>query len=142
MEIKKLSSTAIVPKRMTEGSAGHDLYADLKEEITINPGETKLINTGLAIALDPNTVGLIFARSGLATRRGLRPANCVGVIDLDYRGEVLVALHNDSNKPQKIKYGERIAQLVILPVFIPFIRQVKELSDTQRANAGFGSTGV
>lgn len=142
MKIKKLSPSATIPAQATDGSAGSDLCADLGEEdIHLLPGETKLIHTGIAIALDPKTVGLIFPRSGLATKRGLRLANSVAVIDSDYRGELLVALHNDSFKIQTILNGERIAQLVIVPYLNPEFEEVDELPSTDRGTGGFGSTG-
>ena len=143
MKIKKLNENAIIPTRGSKYSAGYDLYACLpQEEITIYPHSTLLIDTGWAMEIPPGRFGAIFARSGLATREGLRPANCVGVIDSDYRGPVKVALHNDTNEPRYIKAGERIAQLVILDYY-PIITfdVVDELEDTDRGEGGFGSTG-
>lgn len=143
MKIKKLNENAIVPTRGSKYSTGYDLYACLPEEgITIYPHSTLLIDTGWAMEIPPGRFGAIFARSGLATREGLRPANCVGVIDSDYRGPVKVALHNDTYEPKFIKNGERIAQLVILDYY-PIITfdVVDELEDTDRGEGGFGSTG-
>lgn len=141
MNIKKLNEKAIIPTYGTEFSAGADLYACIDEEITINPGETKLIPTGLAMEIPVGYGGFIYARSGLATKKGLAPANKVGVIDADYRGEVMVALYNQSNIEQVIAPQERIAQLVIAPFLKIDFNVVEELNDTQRGEGGFGSTG-
>ena len=141
MKIKRLDERAIVPTYGSEYAAGADLYAVLDEAITIQPHETKLIGTGWAIELPYKVFGAIFARSGIATKQGLRPANCVGVIDRDYRGEVKVALHNDSNEDQTVITGERIAQLVIIPYYQVEMQEVDELDDTERGEGGFGSTG-
>ena len=142
VNIKKLSENAIIPTKGTPDSAGADLYALCDGEIVIAPGKTVLVGTGLAMELPRDTVGLIYARSGIASKRGLAPANKVGVIDNDYRGEVKVALHNHSNEPQKIENGERIAQLVVMPYYSAFFSEVEELTETERAEGGFGSTGV
>lgn len=141
INIKKLDMRAITPTKGSEYAAGWDLYCI--EDTMIPAGCTAKISTGLAIELPENTFGGIFARSGLATKKGLRPANAVGVIDADYRGEVIVALHNDSFKEQVVSAGERIAQLIILP-FVPVasLDVVDELSDTVRGDGGFGSTGT
>lgn len=142
--IKKLNENAIVPTRQTPYSAGYDLSACCNEPITVLAGETVKIHTGVAMEIqgDKNTVGLIYARSGIATKFGIAPANCVGVIDWDYRGEVIVVLHNFSHNDFVINYGDRIAQLVLAPVFTPQVEIVTELSDTLRGQGGFGSTNV
>lgn len=139
--IKKLSEKAILPSYGSEYAAGADLYACLDGETTINPHETVLIPTGIAIELPVGYAGLIYARSGLATKKGLAPANKVGVIDCDYRGEVKVALHNHSNTPQTVAVGERVAQLVITPYITAKFVECDELSETVRGAGGFGSTG-
>ena len=141
IKVKKLKPNAILPTYGSADAAGADLYACLREEIIISPGMTAFVPTGLSMELPKGTAGLIYARSGLACKRGLAPANKVGVIDSDYRGEFIVALHNHSNKPQNILPGERIAQLVITPVFTPGFTEVEELNDTDRGSGGFGSTG-
>ena len=139
--LKKLDERAVVPTYGSEFSAGADLYAVLDEEIVILPNETKLIHTGLAVEIPVGYAGLIYARSGLASKRGLAPANKVGVVDADYRGEVMVALHNHSANPQTVAPLERIAQLVITPFLQVEFDVVDELSDTVRGAGGFGSTG-
>lgn len=141
IKVIKLRPGATLPTYGSEYSAGADLYACLDENVTIFPGQTCFIPTGLAMELPVGTVGLIYARSGLACKRGLAPANKVGVIDSDYRGEYIVALHNHGDQPQEIAHGERIAQLVIAPVFTPGFREVDSLSQTLRGDGGFGSTG-
>ncbi|MBQ2581691.1 MAG: dUTP diphosphatase [Ruminococcus sp.] len=140
--IKKLSENAVVPQRQTEFSAGYDLSACCDEPITVKAGQTVKVHTGVAMEIDgdKNTVGLIYARSGIATKFGIAPANCVGVIDWDYRGELIVALHNSGENDFVINHGERIAQLVLAPVFTPEVEVVDELSDTDRGAGGFGST--
>lgn len=142
IKIKKLSDKAIIPTRGSQYSAGFDLYACISSPVFISPHETVKIGTGLSLELPENTFGAVFARSGLATKEGLRPANCVGVCDSDYRGEYIVPLHNDSNIGKHIYPGDRIAQLIIMP-FVPvnFI-ETEELSETERDTGGFGSTGV
>lgn len=141
IKIKKLSDLAIIPERGSEYSAGVDLHAAISESIYISPHETIKIPTGLAMELPEGTFGAIFARSGLATKEGLAPATKVSVIDSDYRGEIGVPLHNDSNMSRLINPGERIAQLVLLP-YIPIeFKEVDKLSDTDRGFNGFGSTG-
>lgn len=142
MKIKKINENAIIPTYGTEYSAGADLYACTEEDITINPGETKLIKTGIAMEIPVGYAGFIYARSGLATKKGLAPANKVGVIDADYRGEVMVALYNQSNTPQVIEAKERIAQLVIAPFLKVEFEEVEELNETVRGTGGFGSTGT
>lgn len=141
IRIKRLREGAVIPTYGTEFSAGADLYACLEEAVTIAPGETLKIPTGLAMELPVGTAGLVFARSSLGTKRGLAPANKVGVIDSDYRGEVLVVLHNHGRETQQIAPGERVAQLLIVPVFTPGFVEAAELNDTVRGTGGFGSTG-
>ena len=143
VKVKKLNSAAILPRRGSAQAAGYDLFACLPEEgeIVLQPGETRRIPLGLALALPEGTFGAVFARSGLATRQGLRPANCVGVVDSDYRGEIQVGLCNFSSEPFTIQPGERIAQLVLHPVLMPEVCEVEELDDTLRGEGGFGSTG-
>ncbi len=140
--IKKLSSKAILPSYGSEYAAGADLYACVDEELNINPHETVLVPTGLAVELPLGFAGLIYARSGLATKKGLAPANKVGVVDCDYRGEVKVALHNHSEVAQTVAVGERIAQLVITPYLTAEFVESDELSETVRGAGGFGSTGT
>lgn len=140
--IKKLDSRATIPTYGSEQAAGADLYAVTDGDVTIAPGETVLIHTGLSMELPVGYVGLIYARSGLASKKGLAPANKVGVIDSDYRGEFLVALHNHSNAPQTIIHGERIAQLVIAPYLTAVFQEASTLSETERGAGGFGSTGT
>ena len=140
--IKKLDERAHVPEAATGGSAGMDLYAVLDEPLTLAPGERAMISTGLAIALEsPRFVALIFARSGLAVKHGITLSNCVGVVDSDYRGEVKVGLINQSDKAYEISPGERVAQMVIMPVEQPYISVVEELPESDRGEGGFGSTG-
>lgn len=143
MQIKlvKLSEEAKIPTYASSASAGADLYALTDGEVVLGSGETKLIHTGIALEIPQGYVGLIYARSGLATKRGLAPANKVGVIDSDYRGEIMVALHNHSLVPQSIENGERIAQLVIAPYLNAEFLQVEALCETERGEGGFGSTG-
>lgn len=141
INVKFLREGAHMPTYGTEFSAGADLYACLEEPVTIAPGETKKIPTGLAMEIPVGCAGLIFARSSLGTKRGLAPANKVGVIDSDYRGEFMVMLHNHGSAVQTIEHGERVAQLVIVPVYTPGFALAEELSDTARGAGGFGSTG-
>lgn len=141
IRVKKLKERAVLPTYGSAGAAGADLYACLEEDAVIAPGETAFIPTGLAMEIPVGCAGLIYARSGLACKRGLAPANKVGVIDSDYRGEFIVALHNHGTQPQTVSHGERIAQLVITPVLTPAYCEVEDLSETQRAGGGFGSTG-
>lgn len=142
LKIKKLRDNARIPFRATPGSAGMDLYACLDGAVTIEPRHIELIPTGIAIELEsPAYVAYVYARSGLAIKHGIAPANCVGVIDSDYRGEVCVGLINQTDEPFTISPGERIAQMVIAPVVLPDIEVVDELSDTGRGAGGFGSTG-
>ena len=139
--VKKLKPNAILPTYGSAEAAGADLYACLDAPVTIAPGETAFIPTGLAMELPKGYAGLAYARSGLACKKDLAPANKVGVIDSDYRGEFMIALHNHGRKVRVVEHGERIAQLVITPVFTPGFTEVLELSDTQRGAGGFGSTG-
>ncbi len=141
IKIKKLNKNAIIPTRGSKHSAGVDLYACIDKPIEIQPHETVKIGTGLAMELPDGYFGAIFARSGLATKQGLRPANCVGCCDSDYRGEYIVALHNDTDIPRVVEDGERIAQLVVMPYIPVNFEEVDELSDTERGDKGFGSTG-
>jgi len=141
MNIRKLREDAILPTYGSAFAAGADLYACEDEEITIGVGETRLIHTGIAMAIPQGLVGLIYARSGLASKRGLAPANKVGVIDSDYRGEIMVALHNHGATPQTVAKGERIAQIVFTPYVAADFSVVDALDDTVRGAGGFGSTG-
>lgn len=142
LKVKKVRKNAQLLHRATPGSAGMDLYACIDSDITINPGEIKVIPTGLAIGLeDPNYVAYIYARSGLSIKHGITLANCVGVIDSDYRGEVCVGLTNISQNSYTITPNERIAQLVIAPICMCNIIEVQELDNTERGMGGFGSTG-
>lgn len=139
--VKKLDERAVLPTYGSEYAAGADLYALCDEELVFAPGETKFVRTGLAMEIPEGYAGLIYARSGLACKRGLAPANKVGVVDSDYRGEVMVALHNHSTVEQKIAPMERIAQLVVAPFLKASFEQAEELHDTVRGEGGFGSTG-
>ena len=141
MNIKKLNENATIPTYGSEFAAGADLYACLEADVTIAPSKTVLIHTGIAMEIPEGLVGLVYARSGLASKKGLAPANKVGVIDSDYRGEFIVALHNHGDETQTVSHGERIAQLVITPVVTPVYLETDALSDTERAAGGFGSTG-
>lgn len=141
IKIKKLNENAIIPTRGSEHAAGYDLYACIESPIIIKPHTTAKIGTGLSIELPNGYFGAIFARSGLATKQGLRPANCVGCCDSDYRGEYIVALHNDTNESKIIGRSDRIAQLVIMPYLSVGFTEVDELSDIERGDGGFGSTG-
>ena len=141
VKIKKLNSKAMLPTYGSEYSAGADLYACMEETVTIQPGETVLIKTGLAMAIPEGYAGLIYARSGLATKKGLAPANKVGVVDADYRGEVMVPLHNHSRVAVEVEHGERIAQMVITPFLTAEYMLAEELDETERGEGGFGSTG-
>ena len=142
LKIKKLRDDAKIPFRATDGSAGMDLYACIDEAVEILPHEIRVIPTGIAIELESaDYVAYIYARSGLAIKNGIAPANCVGVIDSDYRGEICVGLLNQTEKAFTVNPEERIAQMVISPVILPTIEVVDELSNTQRGVGGFGSTG-
>ena len=142
VNIKKLDEKAIVPTYGSEYAAGFDLYSVSDEVITIKAHETVLVKTGLAMEIPVGYAGMIFARSGLASKKGLAPANKVGVVDADYRGEVMVALHNHTNEDKTIDAHERIAQMVIMPYAVANFIEVDELSDTVRGEGGFGSTGT
>lgn len=140
IKFKKLNENAVTPTFGTEYSAGADLYS-VEEELTINPNETAFIGTGIAVAIPEGMVGLIYARSGLACKKGLAPANKVGVIDSDYRGEVKVALHNHGKVPQTVLKGERVAQMVIVDYYSCAYEECDNLDSTERGEGGFGSTG-
>lgn len=141
IRVKRLKETAILPTYGSDGAAGADLYACLNGPVTIEPGKSAFVPTGLSMEIPCGFAGLIYARSGLACKRDLAPANKVGVIDSDYRGECIVVLHNHGESTQTICHGERIAQLLITPVLTPAYHEVDELTATQRAEGGFGSTG-
>ena len=141
VRIKKLRENAVVPTYGSEFAAGADLYAAVEESVTIAPSETKLIPTGIAMEIPVGYAGFIYARSGLASKKGLAPANKVGVVDVDYRGEVMVALHNHGTVEQTIEAGERIAQMVIAPFITANFIESETLEDTVRGAGGFGSTG-
>lgn len=141
IRVKKLNANAILPTYGSAEAAGADLYACLDEPVTIGAGETAFIPTGLALEVPKGCAGLVYARSSLGAKRGLAPANKVGVIDSDYRGEIRVVLHNHGKISQTIAHGERIAQFLITPVLTPAYEEVSDLSDTARGQGGFGSTG-
>ena len=142
LSVKKLRPGALLPRRATAGSAGYDLFACLEEPLAIPAGETRLVPTGIAIDVgSPELAALVFARSGIAVKHGVAPANCVGVVDSDYRGELMVGLHNHSGVEYVIQPGERVAQLCIAPVYTAAFVPAEELGDTQRGAGGFGSTG-
>lgn len=141
VRVKKLREGALLPTYGSAEAAGADLYACVAEPVTIAPGETAFLPTGIALEVPRGCAGLVYARSGLACKRGLAPANKVGVIDSDYRGEITVVLHNHGNAAQTIENGERIAQLLITPVLQPAYEEAQSLSDTVRNLGGFGSTG-
>ena len=141
VRVKFLRDGAKLPSYGSDQAAGADLYACLDSAVTIAPGETAFIPTGIALEVPVGCAGLVYARSGIACKRGLAPANKVGVVDSDYRGEIMVALHNHGETPQTIEHGERIAQFIITPVLTPAYEVVQELSDTARNTGGFGSTG-
>ena len=141
LKVKRLTDTARLPTRGSAQAAGYDLYADLPETVEIPPHSTVMIGTGLAVAVPQGYFGAVFARSGLAARESLRPSNCVGVCDSDYRGEYTVAMHNDGDIPRRIDPGERIAQLVVLPYLAVEFEETEELEETDRGTGGFGSTG-
>ena len=141
VSVKVLDPRAKLPAYGSADAAGADLYALTGGPVTIAPGQTALIHTGIAVAVPQGYVGLVYARSGLACKRGLAPANKVGVIDADYRGEVMIYLHNHGNQPQTVEDGERVAQLVITPYLTAKFERVDELDGTERGSGGFGSTG-
>ena len=139
--VKILRNGAVLPTYGSAEAAGADLYACLEHPVTVAPGETVFVPTGIALEVPRGCAGLIYARSGMACKRGLAPANKVGVVDSDYRGEIIVALHNHGKDSQTIENGERVAQFVITPVLTPVYEIAQELSDTHRDQGGFGSTG-
>ena len=141
VRVKILRENALLPTYGSEQAAGADLYACLESPVVIHPGETAFIPTGISLEVPVGCAGLIYARSGMACKRGLAPANKVGVVDSDYRGEIIVALHNHGRLPQTVDSGERIAQFVITPVLTPAYVVADSLSDTARNQGGFGSTG-
>ena len=141
VRVKLLKTGAKLPTYGSAQAAGADLYACLSEAVTVAPGETAFVPTGIALEVPVGCAGLIYARSGMACKRGLAPANKVGVVDSDYRGEILVALHNHGSVSQTVENGERIAQFVITPVLTPVYEAAEELTDTARNQGGFGSTG-
>lgn len=141
IRVKKLNKDAILPTYGSKEAAGADLYACLDTALTIQPGDAAWVGTGIALEVPKGCAGLVYARSGLACKRGLAPANKVGVVDSDYRGEIKVVLFNHSKEPQTIEHGERIAQFVITPVLMPAYIEVSDLDETERGIGGFGSTG-
>ena len=141
VHVKILKEGAKLPTYGSAQAAGADLYACLEQPVTIAPGETVFVSTGIALEVPVGCAGLIYARSGMACKRGLAPANKVGVVDSDYRGEIMVALHNHGSISQTVEHGERIAQFVITPVLTPAYEIAEDLSDTLRNQGGFGSTG-
>lgn len=143
VQIKKLNERAKLPTTGSQYAAGYDLYACLDGDgaVIIPPHHTVRVGSGIAVALPEGTFGAVFARSGLASKKGLRPANCVGVVDCDYRGECIVAVHNDSDTDRTIHDGDRIAQMVLLPYLPMEFEEVGELPETARGAGGFGSTG-
>ena len=143
LNVLLLTKTATMPTRATTGSAGYDLYADIKDSVTIMPNQSAKISTGICIEIpNNNMVGLVYPRSGLSTKFGIILSNCVGVIDSDYRGEIIVPLWNTSHKPYTISKGDRMAQLVLTPIITPEFTQVDQLSQTTRGDGGFGSTNL
>ena len=141
IRVKKLNPKAILPSYESANAAGADLHACIDGTVTIQPGDTVFIPTGLSMEIPVGCAGFIYARSGLSCKKGLAPANKVGVIDSDYRGEFIVALHNHGTEPQTVAEGDRVAQLLSAPVLTPGFFEVESLSDTQRSAGGFGSTG-
>ena len=142
VRFKKILPGAKVPVYSSEFAAGADLCACVEESVTVKSGESVMLPTGIAVELPAGTVGLVFARSGLASKRSLAPANKVGVIDSDYRGEFFVPLHNQSDEPQTLEHGERIAQMILMPYLAAEFLETETLSDTARGTGGFGSTGT
>lgn len=141
IRVKKLHPKAVLPTYGSAEAAGADLYACLEEAVTIAPGEIFWVPTGIALEVPKGCAGLVYARSSMGAKRGLAPANKVGVVDSDYRGEIKVVLLNHSKQPQILEPGERVAQFVITPVLTPAYEEVEELTDTNRGAGGFGSTG-
>ena len=142
VSFRRVSALARIPTRGSEKAAGYDLYAALEERVRIAPHETVKIDTGLQFEIPDGYFAAIYARSGIAAKEGLRPANCTGVCDSDYRGNYIVALHNDSDKTRNVEPGERIAQMVVIPYLSVSFEEVDELSGTERGAGGFGSTGT
>ena len=141
VSVQKLSPNALLPTYGSAEAAGADLYACLEQPVVIAPGESSWVPTGIALEVPKGCAGLIYARSGLACKKGLAPANKVGVIDSDYRGQIVVVLHNHGTQSQTVEHGDRIAQLVITPVLTPVYEEVTEISSSERGAGGFGSTG-
>lgn len=141
IRVKKLKENAILPTYGTQQAAGADLYACIDQAVTIQPGTSAFIPTGIALEVPAGCAGLIYARSGMACKQGLAPANKVGVVDSDYRGEITVVLHNHSQVAQTIENGQRVAQFLITPVYTPSYVEAEDLTDTCRSSGGFGSTG-
>lgn len=141
LKIKKIRQNAKIPERQTEGSVGYDISACLDGEVEIPPGETRMVGSGLSIALERGYAAFIYARSGMAVKHGVYPANCVGVIDSDYRGEIIVGLRNASKEAFTVKDGDRIAQMVITECTLPELIVSETLDETERGAGGFGSTG-
>ena len=141
IQLKKLSESALLPVRGSEYAAGYDLFSDIDSDVSIAPHETKLIGTGISVAIPDGYFGGIYARSGLSSKEGLRPANCTGVIDSDYRGEIKVPVHNDSNEIRVISPNQKIAQMIIQPFLSVEFEEVDSLDETARGSKGFGSTG-
>lgn len=141
IQIKRMSDTAQLPYRGSREAAGYDLFADVAEAVAVHPHETKMISTGVAVAIPEGYFGGVFARSGLSAKEGLRPANCTGVVDSDYRGTVMVALHNDGETVRYVQPQQKIAQLVVMPYLAAEFTEVEKLPDTARGEGGFGSTG-
>lgn len=142
VNVKKIKENAVIPTYGSQFAAGADLYACLDNDVTINPNDTVMIPTGIAVEIPVGYAGLIYARSGIATKRGLAPANKVGVIDSDYRGEIMVALHNHSGIAQTVSKNERVAQMVITPFLAVEFKETDTLDETARGEGGFGSTGT
>ena len=142
VKLKKLTPNAIIPTYGTAQSAGADLYSGMEQPVTIEPGKTEFIHTGIAIAIPEGLVGLVYARSGMACKKGIAPANKVGVIDADYRGEIMVALYNHGNEAVTVEPGDRIAQLVLTPFITAAFDEADSIAETDRGNGGFGSTGT
>ena len=142
VKLKKLTPNAIIPTYGTAQSAGADLYSGMEQPVTIEPGKTEFIHTGIAIAIPEGLVGLVYARSGMACKKGIAPANKVGVIDADYRGEIMVALYNHGTEAVTVEPGDRIAQLVLTPFITAAFDETDSLDETDRGNGGFGSTGT
>lgn len=141
VKFKKLREDAVIPHRGSAAAAGYDLYACMDAPVSIRPHETVMVSTGLSIAIPDGYFGAVAARSGLASKQGLRPANCVGICDSDYRGEYTIALHNDSETPRSVQPGDRIAQLIVIPYLTVDFEETEELDETERGSGGFGSTG-